>query len=311
MNILEVKNLVKKYGENTAVNGINFSIEKGDIYGVLGPNGAGKSTTMNLITGLLNCDGGSIKFENNASIKEWSPNIGLVPQDLAIYNDLTAEENIEFFCSLYGFKGNELKKRVDSTLEFVGLTDVRKKKAGEFSGGMKRRLNIACAVSHSPKLIIMDEPTVGIDPQSRNHILENVNQLREKGITIIYTSHYMEEVEEVCNKIVIIDHGKVVADGTKEEIKSKISNQKIFKLNFAKKINCVEELKNTLQNINGIIDLKVTNSELSCSYKNTNEIINKIILSVIKFEIPIENIENETPDLESVFLSITGKELRD
>ncbi|WP_294373948.1 ABC transporter ATP-binding protein [uncultured Clostridium sp.] len=311
MNILEVKNLVKKYGENTAVNGINFSIEKGDIYGVLGPNGAGKSTTMNLITGLLNCDGGSIKFENNSSIKEWSPNIGLVPQDLAIYNDLTAEENIEFFCSLYGFKGNELKKRVDSTLEFVGLTDVRKKKAGEFSGGMKRRLNIACAISHSPKLIIMDEPTVGIDPQSRNHILENVNQLREKGITIIYTSHYMEEVEEVCNKIIIIDHGKVVADGTKEEIKSKISNQKIFKLNFAKKIDCAEELKNTLQNIDGIINLKVTNSELSCSYKNTSEIINKIILSVTKFEIPIANIENETPDLESVFLSITGKELRD
>lgn len=172
---------------------------------------------MNCILGLLPYEG-EITFEGGKSIKAWNKNIGYVPQDLAIYPELTPTENIRFFCALYGFKGAELKERVARALDFVGLTDVKDKKAGEFSGGMKRRLNMACGIAHSPKLIIMDEPTVGIDPQSRNRIMENVKELNRQGATIIYTTHYMPEVEDICSKITVIDHGRIIADGTKDEI---------------------------------------------------------------------------------------------
>ena len=207
MGIVNIENLKKTFADLTAVNGVSFTVEPGEVHGILGPNGAGKSTTINCMTGLLPYDGGQITFENGQSIAKWKKNIGYVPQDLAIYPDLSAEENVRFFCSLYGFKGNELKEKVESALDFVGLLEVKRKKASEYSGGMKRRLNMACGIVHSPKLIIMDEPTVGIDPQSRNRILENVHALNEKGATIIYTTHYMPEVEEICNKITVIDHG--------------------------------------------------------------------------------------------------------
>ncbi len=218
MSILRISNLKKVFADMTAVDGLSLSVEEGEIHGILGPNGAGKSTTINCILGLLAIDGGSIEFAGGKSIHEWSSNIGYVTQDLAIYPDLTPEENISFFCALYGYKGKELKERVDNALEFVGLADVRKIKSKEFSGGMKRRLNMACGIAHDPKLIIMDEPTVGIDPQSRNRILENVRLLNEKGATVIYTTHYMPEVEAICNKLTIVDHGKVIAAGTKDEI---------------------------------------------------------------------------------------------
>ena len=218
MNILEITNLKKSFKDMTAVNGLSMTIGKGEVHGILGPNGAGKSTTINCMLGLLDIDDGSIVFEGNKGIGKWSKNIGYVPQDLAIYPELTPTENIRFFCSLYGYSGKELEKRTQDALEFVGLTEVKDKKSGEFSGGMKRRLNLACGIAHSPKLVIMDEPTVGIDPQSRNRILENVRALNEAGATILYTTHYMPEVEEICNKITVIDHGQVIATGTKEEI---------------------------------------------------------------------------------------------
>lgn len=217
MKILEIKGLEKSFKDLKAVDGLSFSVEQGDIHGILGPNGAGKSTTMNCILGLLPYEG-EITFEGGKSIKAWNKNIGYVPQDLAIYPELTPTENIRFFCALYGFKGAELKERVARALDFVGLTDVKDKKSGEFSGGMKRRLNMACGIAHSPKLIIMDEPTVGIDPQSRNRIMENVKELNRQGATIIYTTHYMPEVEDICSKITVIDHGRIIADGTKDEI---------------------------------------------------------------------------------------------
>lgn len=179
-----------------------------------------------MITDLLRKDSGSIVFEERYSIKEWNKYIGLVPQELAIYFDLTAEENVQFFASLYGLKGQELKVSVNNTLQFVGLENLGKKRAGSFSGGMKRRLNIACAIAHSPKLIIMDEPTVGIDPQSRNHILENIQQLQKNGTTIMYTSHYMEEVEEICNKVLIIDKGTVIINDSIEHIESFVTTAK-------------------------------------------------------------------------------------
>lgn len=225
MNILEVNEITKKYDDMIAVNGISFSVKKGEIFGLVGPNGAGKSTTINMITGLLVPDSGKITFEEGKSFKKWRGNIGLVPQDLAIYPDLSAEENVTFFAGLYGLKGAKLKEKVAEALNVVGLSDQGKKHADKFSGGMKRRLNIACAIAHNPKLIIMDEPTVGIDPQSRNYILEGIKSLRAAGTTVIYTSHYMEEVDEICDRILIVDHGNIVEGGAIDEIKERYKSE--------------------------------------------------------------------------------------
>ena len=185
MSVVKVEKLQKKYKDMTAVNGLSLSVGEGEIHGILGPNGAGKSTTINCVLGLVGYDSGEILFEGDKPLRKWNRNIGYVPQDLAIYPELTPEENISFFCSLYGFSGSELKERTAKALDFVGLTDVKNKKASEFSGGMKRRLNLACGIVHSPKLVIMDEPTVGIDPQSRNRILENVHALNESGASVL------------------------------------------------------------------------------------------------------------------------------
>lgn len=220
--LLKVKKLEKSYDGKKVLKGISFNLKKGDILGFLGPNGAGKSTTISLITGLENINKGSVFFEDKdikSNYKKYQRLIGVVPQDLALYMDLDAYSNVSFFCSLYGFKGTELRRRVQESLTFVGLWERRKEKPSKFSGGMKRRLNIACAIAHTPKLLIMDEPTVGIDPQSRNHILETIKTLNKRGTSIIYVSHYMEEVDAICNRIILMDQGKIIEDCKKEELK--------------------------------------------------------------------------------------------
>ncbi|MBE6049801.1 MAG: ABC transporter ATP-binding protein [Clostridium sp.] len=309
MKILETKKLYKKYKDFTAVSGIDLTIEKGSIYGILGPNGAGKSTTIKMICGLLTKTSGEIIYdEKTNNIRKWKENIGIVPQDFALYMDLSAEENISFFCSLYGYKGAELKKRVDRTLEFVGLTDVRNKKASEFSGGMKRRLNIGCAIAHSPKLIIMDEPTVGIDPQSRNHILESVLKLRNEGSTVIYTSHYMQEVDDICDRIAIIDKGQIIAEGTSEELKKLVSHSNTFKFTLAKE---VKGLKEYISLIEGVEKVIIENNEYTVSTSRNRNLVSKIVECVVNNNGKIKNISNEEPSLENVFLSLTGKTLRE
>lgn len=228
--ILEVKNLEKNYGERRAVKGISFNVKEGEILGFLGPNGAGKSTSINIISTVIDCDGGNIFFlgkDIKANKNFLKLNLGVVPQDISIFSDLSAYNNVKFFCSLYGFKGKKLKESVEEALNFVGLEDRKNDLPSGFSGGMKRRLNIACAIAHKPKLLIMDEPTVGIDPQSRNNILETVKSLNKNGTTIIYTSHYMEEVESVCNKIIIMDEGTIIEQGAKEEIKKKYRKESL------------------------------------------------------------------------------------
>lgn len=223
-SVLEIRNLCKSYGDKQVVNSENFTVYAGDILGFIGPNGAGKSTSINMITTLVTPDSGSILFHGKDIVKEngsFKCSLGVVPQDLAIYEDLSAYENVRFFCSLYGFKGTELKERVKQALEFVGLWERYKDSPAKFSGGMKRRLNIACAIAHTPELLIMDEPTVGIDPQSRNNIMEAVKTLHAKGTTVIYTSHYMEEIESLCNRIVLIDKGVVLEDMEKQAYKDK------------------------------------------------------------------------------------------
>ena len=229
MYILQVKNLYKKYDKTEAIAGVDFSIKQGEIYGLLGPNGAGKSTLIKMIAGIEKKDEGEIIFEEKErNINKYKHNMGILTQDIAIYPSFTAYENISFFCSLYSFKGKELKRRVEKSLEFVGLSDCKNKKAKEFSGGMMRRLHLACAIAHTPKLIIMDEPTVGIDPQSRNHILQSVKMLKDNGASIIYTSHYMEEIEEICDEICILDKGKIIAEGTSNYLKENFSKSNIY-----------------------------------------------------------------------------------
>lgn len=220
--ILRTKDLTKKYRNKTVVDSLNLEIRKGEIFGLLGPNGAGKSTTMNMICSIVRPTAGSIELLGKNPWKnkrEVIPKIGYIPQDLAIHGKLKAWENVELFTSLYGIRGQELKHTVEESLEYVGLLDKKNEFAENFSGGMKRRLNIACAIGHRPELLIFDEPTVGIDPQSRNFILEKIVESNQRGATVIYTSHYMEEVEEICTRIAIMDNGKIIACGTSEELK--------------------------------------------------------------------------------------------
>lgn len=310
MKICKIKNLHKSFGDLKAVDGVSLQIEKGEIHGILGPNGAGKSTLINCVLGLLTYESGEIRFENEAEIREWRRNIGYVPQDLAIYPELTAEENIRFFCSLYGINGTELKQKTEWALDFVGLSDVRKKKSSTFSGGMKRRLNLACGIVHSPKLVIMDEPTVGIDPQSRNRILENVKALNQTGVTILYTTHYMPEVEEICSKVTIVDHGKVIASGTKQDIMTQIGSDTSLIIEFKESSDLTqfEEKVSELRNVN-----KVTSSENICRIQHPKDalLMGKVIALSQECGLTICNIANEEVSLEDIFLTLTGKDLRD
>lgn len=310
MSLISIQRLVKRYGEHTAVNELALTIEKGDIFGLLGPNGAGKSTVINAIAGLLDYDEGEIRFENNTPFRLWRAHIGLVPQDLAIYSELTAFENVRFFCSLYGFSGKELNERTEKALQFVDLIDTGSKRAGQFSGGMKRRLNLACAISHSPKLIIMDEPTVGIDPQSRNHILDNVKRLRDEGATILYTSHYLEEIE-ICNKIAVIDHGKVAASGTKQEIKGLLGDHQALTLHLSQEIGEREAFQAALRSVEGVVRVELNEKQLHCAFEKRPGVIDEVLSIIAKSGAGIASIVNESPSLEAVFLSLTGKSLRD
>ena len=309
MNIIQVKNIIKEYQDNIAVDGIDLTVKQGQIYGLLGPNGAGMSTLISMICGLINKTSGEIIYEEKTNdIRKWKENIGIVPQDFAIYPELTAEENIRFFCSLYGYKGKELNDRTARTLEFIGLTDVKDKKANTYSGGMKRRLNIGCAITHSPKLIIMDEPTVGIDPQSRNHILESVLKLRDEGSTVIYTSHYMQEVEDLSDKISIIDKGHIIAEGTSDELKNLVSDKNTINLTLSKKVKGLEEKLLEIAGIEKVIYME--DSYKITTLKSAN-LISAIVETINNLNVEIINIQNEKPTLENVFLALTGKKLRD
>lgn len=311
MKAVEIRGLVKKYDDTLAVNNINLNIEEGEIYGLLGPNGAGKSTTISLICSLLHPTSGTIKVlgENiRKNALEAKRKIGLVPQVISVYTDFTAYENIRFFGELYGLRGSELKESIEEALEFTGLLEYRNKKAKEFSGGMLRRLNIACAIIHHPRLLIMDEPTVGVDPQSRNHILQAVKNLNKQGVTVIYSTHYMEEAEHLCSKIAIIDKGNIIVEGTKEELIDMVSDKRSLKIGLEDvyKINI-----DSLKNIEGVIDVSINeNSLVITSSKEVNN-LDKVIKKVTEQNVKITNLDFKEITLETVFLSLTGKKLRD
>lgn len=311
MKVLKIEGITKKFKDIAAVDNISLEINEGEIYGLLGPNGAGKSTTINMICGLIKPDKGSISMLERDMKKEQDyckRNIGAVPQDIAIYEDLTAYENVEFFAGLYGLNGKKLRNSVNEALEFTGLSDKSKEFPSKFSGGMKRRLNIACAIAHKPKLIIMDEPTVGIDPQSRNHILQSVKTLNSMGSTIIYTTHYMEEAEELCSKISIMDHGKVIAEGTTEELKSLITNVNTI---FVTTDSIAKVNEKELKNINGVLSIEINENTIKITSSKDINNLDRIILYFTQSGICIKNVESKVPDLETVFLTLTGRKLRD
>ncbi|MBP2001419.1 ABC-2 type transport system ATP-binding protein [Paenibacillus shirakamiensis] len=311
MNILEITGLTKKFGNFIAVDNMSLTVREGEIFGFLGANGAGKSTTINMISSLLRPTSGEIRLLDRDLVKNSrfaKMNLGIVPQDLAIYEMMTAYENVEFFAGLYGLRGVELKDRVLEALEFVGLADKAKSKPQNFSGGMKRRLNIACAIAHKPKLIIMDEPTVGIDPQSRNYILASVRKLNASGCTIIYTSHYMEEVEEICSRIAIVDHGKIIAEGTKEQLTATITDVKDIHIELKTQESILLE---SLTNIPGVRSAQQEENRLHVYSDATVDNLNRILKQLMDSGAEIRAVEEQEPNLETVFLTLTGRNLRD
>ena len=311
MAIIEIKNITKRFNDKLVLDNISYEINKGEIFGFIGPNGAGKSTLINIMTSLLVPDSGSVKICGYDIVKESlkaKANIGYVPQDIALLEELSAYDNLEFFGALYGLKGKLLKERIKEALEVTGLEDKRKQKVKKFSGGMKRRLNIAIAIMHHPKVLIMDEPTVGVDPQSRNHIFTFTKKIcKEWGTTVIYTSHYMEEVEELCERVFIIDLGKEIAYGNKEDIKSSVfPNNKVI----IDASNMSGEALIKLENVEGILKI-VDNENLITLTINSNFKLGNALNILEKENVIIKKISYEEAKLEDVFLTLTGKNLRD
>ncbi|WP_100486747.1 ABC transporter ATP-binding protein [Sporolactobacillus pectinivorans] len=303
-NVLEIDQLTKTFSSKTALDHVSFSIRKGTCFGLLGPNGAGKSTTMKILTGILSADSGSVRMfglEAAANRLAVQKQVGYVPQEITLYDKLSAMDNLIFFGGLYGIKGALLKTRIEAVLRETGLSDRAKDLIKSFSGGMKRRINIACALLHQPKLLILDEPTVGIDPQSRNHIFDMIRHLRDSGVTVIYSTHYMEEVEALCDDIAIIDHGKVIAQGSLEDLFDRHTQKAVYletQENFQPR--SVAAIKKSYRRGHGWVletdqPLDVMRSLLDSP--NSGEKLK--ILEMVK------------PSLEDVFLSLTGTSLRD
>lgn len=309
--ILEISQLTKSFDKNCAVNHIDFSIYEGEILCLLGPNGAGKSTTIHMLSGIMTKDTGTITFmqqDIQDHLRQYQQVLGFVPQDIALYEDLTACQNVRFFASLYGLKGEKLKQAVDDALTFAGLMKRKDDKVKTFSGGMKRRLNISCAIAHHPKFVIMDEPTVGIDPQSRNHILSSIKRLQEEGMTVLYTTHYMEEVEEISDRIIIMDHGEIIAEGTKEQLKADIAKERQYIID----IDHIENLDlDEFYKIAGIQKVVQNNHELQVTTLKDIENLNSIIEELIKQNQHIQKLTTNETNLETVFLNLTGRRLRD
>lgn len=311
MNAIEINNLVKKYKDHVAVNGISLSVEEGEIFGFLGPNGAGKSTTINTVVGILKRNEGSIKIFDMDIDKEREKVkklIGYVPQDFALFNELSAYDNVIYWGKIYGLRGSQLKSAVQEALEFTGLWERKKDKPKQFSGGMKRRLNIACAIVHKPKLLFMDEPTAGVDPQSRNNILESIRTLNHNGTTVIYTSHYMEEVEAICNKVAIIDFGKIIAVGTIDELVNDSSKEEKAEIEITDlSLKTVEFIKR----LNGVASCERNDNIVTISVNKNYTSVMSVVKEIMSKNIDIASINVERANLETVFLSLTGKKLRD
>lgn len=311
MKAVKIHDLYKRFGAKEVIRGLSLEIDEGEIFGLLGPNGAGKSTTINMLCYLLGYDKGEIwVFEKSHQLfaREIKSILGMVPQELALFEELTAYENVHFFGALYGLRKDVLTAAVKEAISFVGLENHLKEKAKTFSGGMKRRLNIACGIVHRPKLVIMDEPTVGIDPQSRHYILQAIKKLKEQGTTIIYTTHYMEEAEQLCDRIAIMDEGMVVEMGTTSQLKAIISDH--YTLEVC--IGAMEDLDvKPLKKMQGIEQIGLSEQKLTIVFKKEVSCIGSILEELARQHITVLDIHTKIHSLEDVFLALTGKKLRD
>ena len=309
--LVHIENLVKRYGNLVALDHLNLDIEEGEIFGLLGPNGSGKTTAINCMLALLKYDKGTITIfgkemqPNSYDIKK---NIGVVMQNVAVFDQMTVRENIDYFCGLYVKEKSKRKELVEEAIEFAGLEDFQKMRPKKLSGGLLRRLNIACGIVHKPRLIIMDEPTVAVDPQSRNKILEGILSLNRQGSTIIYTSHYMEEVEQICSRIAIIDHGRVLATGTTEELKKMIKTGETITIEA---IALDEELLTDIRTLPHVFDVIYDNQVLKIRLSGAKHNLVRILNYLQERDISFGRVFSELPTLNDVFLEITGKELRD
>lgn len=309
--IIKVENLVKRYKELIAVDNFNFSVNEGEIVALLGPNGSGKSTTINCILSLLEYDNGKITiFDKEMTPKAYDikKRIGVVPQDIALFEELNVYENIDFFCGLYITDKKLRKQYVDEAIEFVGLGDFTKFKPKKLSGGLKRRLNIACGIAHKPELIFFDEPTVAVDPQSRNKILEGIEELKKNGATIIYTSHYMEEVEQLADRIVIIDKGQEIAKGTLSELKSMIKKCELITVEST---GISEDYISKIKELPNIYNVKYDGDTLEVEAGSGQHNVVDIIDILQKGGYSLKKVFSQQPTLNDVFLELTGKDLRD
>lgn len=310
-NILSVVHLAKSYGDLKAVDGVTFFIEEGQIFGLLGPNGAGKTTTINIISQILKADSGRVEIagmdlhRQSAAVKQV---VGIVPQDIAIYPSLNARENLEFFGGLYGLAGKELSARIDEALELTGLQDAAKRKAQTYSGGMKRRLNIAAGLLNRPKLLVLDEPAVGVDPQSRNHILDSIRKLnREHGISVLYTSHYMEEVQQLCDRAAIIDKGRIIADNSIADLISRYGVGLIL-------ITLDREVDGISAILEGIVPADRVRSDgprLTINDAHPQKLLPAVLQKLTDAGFHAVEISINSANLETVFLNLTGRSLRD
>lgn len=311
MYAIQVANLKKNYGSFSALKGISFVVEQGEILSLLGPNGAGKSTTISILCGLIQPTSGEVTILGHSvqnEPMETRAALGVVPQEIALYPDLSARENLNFWAAMYGLRGATRKQRVDETLEIIGLTDRQKDKVSKFSGGMKRRVNLGVALLHRPPVIIMDEPTVGIDPQSRRYILENIKQLNKQGMTVLYTTHYMEEAEELSDHIAIIDNGMLIAYGTHRELIRLVGEQTRIDLTVTLE---PEKVIPAWKQVEGISQIDRTDGRISVLATDSNRVLPYLFEATARLGGRITSVDILEPNLEAVFLHLTGKALRD
>jgi ABC-2 type transport system ATP-binding protein len=312
-NILEVQNLAKSYDNFTAVKGISFDIKEGEIFSLLGPNGAGKTTTISMLSTLYTPTSGDAVIGGHSITKDpmaVKQVIGVVPQEIALYEDLTARENLVFWGQMYGLGGKSLNSRVDEVLEQIGLTDKAKNRVKTYSGGMKRRVNIGVGLLHKPRLLFMDEPTVGIDPQSRRAILDTVKDLNKHGMTVLYTTHYMEEAAELSNRVGIIDHGELIALGTQDELTKQVGQAETLILHIGENED-PDALAKAVSSVEGVQKADVTNNEVSIITSDAKDILAGVVGKANERGIKIRSMDIREPNLEAVFLHLTGRALRD